>query len=259
MKITVCELNDREKKFKKDWEKLIHHVEKNKSDLVLLNEMPFGKWIASSKEVDDDLKAESFGIHNTWIKRIPEFNRAIVIYSKPVFKRGKLFNTAFVWTKEDGHKALHSKYYFPEEEHFYEASWFDSQEKSFEIFEVRKIKIGVLICSELWMLEHARSYGLQGADIIVTPRATGKKSVKQWLTCGQTAAMTSGAYSISSNRAGEGDDGFKWGGSGWVIRPGDGKIVGLTSGKEPFVTVKLNLKKASEAKQQYPLNIHPRK
>lgn len=255
MRVTVCQLSNKEKRFKRDWERLTQHTSKKKSDLVLLPELPFSSWIATSKDVDDDLKAEIVGKHESWIKRIPELNASIVVYTKPVLHKGKFYNTAFVWTKKNGHKKVRTKYYLPEEEHFYEESWFDRGERLMDLVETKGIKLGILICSELWFLEHARKLGKKGMDILLVPRATGASSVKKWLNCGKIAAISSGAFCLSSNRSGEGNKNFQWGGTGWVIRPKDGKILRQTNRKEPFRTVEIDLDLVKKAKKSYPLYI----
>jgi N-carbamoylputrescine amidase len=88
--------------------------------------------------------------------------------------------------------------------------------------------------------------------IIVTPRATGDASIENWLVGGRATAISSGAYSLSSNRSGPSKDGeVKFGGTGWVIDP-DGKVLGITSSQEPFVTIDIDLTAAEEAKLTYP-------
>ena len=58
MKVTVCELNDTTQDFEKDWEELVEHCSLNKSELVLLPEMPFYPWIANQITVDDKLRSD---------------------------------------------------------------------------------------------------------------------------------------------------------------------------------------------------------
>jgi len=35
MKVTVCEMNDSEEEFPRDWDRLVDHVQKEKSDLKI--------------------------------------------------------------------------------------------------------------------------------------------------------------------------------------------------------------------------------
>jgi N-carbamoylputrescine amidase len=64
--------------------------------------------------------------------------------------------------------------------------------------------------------------------------------------------VTSGAYSLSSNRGGVDADGTVWGGAGWIIEPEEGELLARTTGDEPFVTRELDLGAADAAKRSYP-------
>lgn len=256
MKITVCELADNQTQFKKDWQELRHHLDNNQTNLLLLPEMPFYKWLASGKNVSTELKLESVKAHGVWLSEIEKLNADYIVYSAPEFSGDKFLNTSFVFHKETGHRKLHTKALFPEEPHFWEATWFDKEEHiSFEACDLGSFSVGVLLCTELWFTEKARIYGKQNVDILLCPRATGKFSVEQWLTCGSAAAVISGAYCLSSNRSGCGESDFEWGGTGWIVEPITGKIIDKTSPQKKFSTQIIDLKKSASAKKEYPLNV----
>ena len=255
MKVSVCQLTNDRDQFEKEWEQLVSHCASNKSELVLLPEMPFHSWIANRVAVDPAKKAEAVAAHEKWLHRIEELGDAIVAYSKPVLEGEKFYNTAFVWTKDTGHQKVRSKYYFPEEEGFYEGTWFDREPKHFELIEVKGLKIGFLLCTEIWFTQYARNYGLEGMDFLLCPRATGKSSVAQWVRCGQTSSVISGAYCLSSNRSGIGENDFNWGGGSWISQPMDGELLGVTSDDVPFLTVDVDLEKTKLAKKDYPLYV----
>lgn len=249
MKVTICELNDNEELFERDWKNLVDHVKKEKSELVLLNELPFNQWIASKKGLNDEIKLSSQQKHETWLDRIPELASSIVIYSKPMLKGDKFHNTAFAWSKKDGHQKVHTKYYFPEEPHFWEESCYDREEKHFEVINVRGFNIGVLLCSEIWFTEYARQYAKQDIDLLLCPRATGHSSTEQWIRCGQTLAVISGAFCLSSNRSGLGENNFQWGGNAWISEPINGKLLALTSKEKPFISLEIDLDESKNAKK----------
>jgi predicted amidohydrolase len=256
MKFTVCELSDNESRFVDDWNELKDHVAENKPDLLLLPEMPFCKWVASQKNVKAELKIQSIEKHENWLSKLEELKAKQVVYSKPTIEGGKFLNTAFLFEKKSGHHKIHSKYFFPEEPHFWEETWYDrEEEKNFKVLEFGGIKIGVLLCTEMWFTEYARSYGKQGIDILLCPRATGFASVEQWVRCGQTLSIISGAYCLSSNKSGRDDDGFQWGGKGWIAAPMNGSLLGTTSAGEKFITREIDIQKSREAKIEYPLYV----
>jgi len=256
MKVTVCELSDNESKFIDDWNELKIYLDQNKPDLLLLPEMPFSKWIASEKKFSDRSKIESVGKHERWIIEMEQLNAERIVYSKPIIAGKKFFNTAFVFAKGTGHFKIHTKSFFPEEPHFWEETWFDHEGvKTFELLELGGIKFGVLLCTEMWFTQYARNYGKQGIDILLCPRATGIASRDQWIRCGQTISIISGAYCLSSNKSGAGDDHFQWGGSGWIAEPMNGNLLGVTSPNEKFVTREIDINRSREAKNEYPLYV----
>jgi len=249
-------MSDDESNFLVDWNELTIHLEQNEPDLLLLPEMPFGKWIASEKEVNEESKVKSVEIHKEWMIKMEQLNVRYIVYSKPVIAGDKFFNTAFLFEKGRGHSKVHTKAFFPEETFFWEETWFDHEEvKTFDLLEISGLKIGVLLCTEMWLIEYARQYAKKGIDILLCPRATGMTSVNQWIRCGQTLAIIAGSYCLSSNRSGHGDHNFQWGGSGWIAEPINGNLLGITTSHEKFITMEIDVTKSRAAKNEYPLYV----
>ena len=117
------------------------------------------------------------------------------------------------------------------------------------------MRIGFLLCTEIWFTQYARQYGLAGMDLLLCPRASGLSSIDQWIRCGQTSSIIGGAYCLSSNRSGFGEDNFSWGGAGWISQPMDGALLGVTTGDSPFVTVDIDIQKSKQAKMDYPIYV----
>jgi N-carbamoylputrescine amidase len=138
-------------------------------------------------------------MHDRWMSRLTELTPAMVMSSRPVISEGKHLNEAFVWDEVTGYKAVHHKYYLPDEEGWWEATWYERGEKDFTVIQSRRARIGFLICTELWFNLHAREYAKQGIELLVCPRATEITSTDKWIAGGRTAAVVSGAYCISSN------------------------------------------------------------
>src|SRR5215467_11747147 len=109
MQVTVCELSDNEFNFLDDWEQLIIHLNENKPDLLLLPEMPFCKWIASSKNVNHESKIESVEKHEIWISRIEQLDAKQILYSRPILSGDRFFNSAFLFERKTGHSKIHTK------------------------------------------------------------------------------------------------------------------------------------------------------
>jgi N-carbamoylputrescine amidase len=251
VKITVCELDNNPVGFQKNWKKLQRHLRKSHSNLLLLPELPFHPWIFRTKDFDPGMWKSLVSTHKAWIERIPELGVGTVLGTIPVDLNGKHLNQGFIWTREEGLKSLHGKAYLPNEDGFWEASWYQRAEVDFTPNRIGELFVGIMICTELWFFQHAREYGKKGVHLIVVPRATTLTSQDKWLTAGRVAAVVSGAYCISSNRyhlldPKENDDAL-----GWIIEP-DGEVLGTTSRDHPFLTIDIDIEVSNRAKETYP-------
>lgn len=256
MKITVCELNDDPDDFARDWQQLVALVKAEASDLVLLPEMPFYPWFAWKRRVDVAIWNQAVAAHDEWQSRLTELAPAAVLGSRPVTTDpvrtgGMRLNEGFVWEMETGYRPAHVKCLLPDEEGYWEASWYDRGDGIFEPIRSGEALIGFQICTEIWFTEHARAYGKMGVHLVATPRATMKATADKWLVAGRAAAVISGAFSLSSNRMNPEGRPVDLGGQGWIVGP-DGDVLGLTSREQPFVTLEVDLAEAERAKSTYP-------
>lgn len=251
MRVTVCELNTEADLFEADWHRLTAHTQAEQSELVVLPEMPFAPWFAWTPEVDDDVWEAAVAAHDHWLTRLPELGAGTVLGSRPVNRAGQRHNEGFVWEATTGYRRVHTKYYLPNEAGFWEATWYQRGEGVFAPVQAGDLKLGMLICTDLWFFEKARMYGKHGIHLLVNPRATMKSSVDKWLAGGRAAAVTSGAFCLSSNHINPEGRQADLGGQGWIIDP-DGRVLALTSRAQPFTTLTIDLAEAERAKQTYP-------
>jgi len=252
MKVTVCELRNGPNGLDRDWQALIEHVAFKKSDLVLLPEMTFHPWLAGTSQVKPEHWQAAVGAHDEWLNRLSELKTRIVIGTRPVIQDDKRLNQGYIWHADSGYTPVHAKYYLPDEKGYWEASWYDRGDQNFTAIQLDGIKYGFLICTELWFAAHARDYMRQGIDLLLCPRATPKHSADKWLAGGRTAAVISGAFCLSSNFSGPNIEESEFGGTGWVIEPEEGGVLGVTSTDRPFLTVEIDLAVAHKAKTTYP-------
>jgi N-carbamoylputrescine amidase len=255
MRVTVCQLRNNKNDLEHDWQRLIKYLASADSNLLLLPEMPFSPWLAETDQIDEKKWNQSVAEHDHWLSKLEELPVSLIAGTRPVLEGDKRYNEGFLWDSQQGYQPVHRKVNLPNEEGWWEASWYDKGPGNFDIVDVGDCRIGFLICSELWFNEHAREYMKQNVDILVTPRATPIASVEKWITAGKTASLVSGAYSLSSNFAPTQESSIDWGGKGWVIEPFEGEILVKTNAQLPFQTVEIDLSIAREAKFSYPRNI----
>jgi predicted amidohydrolase len=251
LKVTVCEFHDEPAELEEDWDRLVLHVKAESSDVVLLPEMPFVSWFARSQHFDLATWQQAVSAHDAWQTRFEELAPAVILSSRPMNGNGCRLNEGFVWERASGYRAAHTKYYLPDEAGFWEAAWYERGDERFAPVDVGGLRIGFVICTELWFMERARAYGKAGIHLLVTPRATEPASLDKWLTGGRTAAVVAGAFGLSSNRVSAGTGPAEFGGQGWIVSP-DGEVLGLTSRQHPFVTVEIDPSAAERAKTTYP-------
>ena len=157
----------------------------------------------------------------------------------------------FFLLEGDHYQPMHQKHYFPSEEGWHEASWFETALDGFELTEIADLKVGVLLCTELMFTEKARHYGRLCANLIVSPRASGKNT-NNWEAACAMASVTSGAYVLSSNRVGQSKENLpEFGGVGIAYAPG-GKRIGNTDKENPIKVIDIDIEASKKAQTEYP-------
>lgn len=248
MKATITQLDASQ--LDAEWQRLIDHVAANRSQLVLLPEMCFAPWFCTVPMRNDETWQDAVAAHDIWLARLPELGAEVVAGTAPRNIGEKRFNVAYVWSRQNGLHWAHQKTYLPNDEGYWEANWYDRAPVEFQTVCVQGLVIGFMICTEIWFLQHARRYAKLGVHILLNPRSTPRHTNAKWLAGGQTAAVISGAFCLSSNHAGQVDQ-LELGGAGWLCDP-DGVVLATTSDEQPFVTIDLDPGVAEAAKSTYP-------
>ena len=252
MKVTVCELSNNWLSSKGAWDDFVTHIRQEDSDLVVLPEMALYDWLAGTRHVDAKRWESAVEAHDYWIERFADLSASTVVGSRPIVRNGSRHNEGFVWRHDGGYRAVHTKYYLPDEEGFWEASWYQRGERRFTVTPIAGLNIGMMICSDLWFQAHAREYSKQAIHLLICPRATPVHTTERWVVGGRAAAVAAGAYCLSSNLSGPNLEGPNFGGRGWVIEPHLGDIIGTTSESKPLLTIDIDITEAEKAKLTYP-------
>lgn len=252
MKVTFVESPQEMAVDSEAWQVLSSAIKAQQTDVLVLNEMPFGKWLAAQKEFDEQQAIASIQAHDEGVPLLSELDVPLVLSSRPVrgeHESGKMANEAFALVNGE-YLAAHQKHFFPNEAGFYEPSWYEVKQKGFNVLKTEQLNVGFLLCTELMFNEWARFYGRQGAQLIAVPRATGQ-SYAHWKTAAAMAAIVSGCYVVSANRVGRYDDQQVFGGKGFAYAP-DGSLISETSDQQPVVSFEMDLDFVKHQQSEYP-------
>jgi len=253
VRVTVCELPDAtDPAFEDRLAALVDHAAREDSDLVVLPEMPFARWLPGSDPAGADPAAaweRAAAAHAERIDALDAFAPAAVVGSRPAVRQGARLNESFAHV--DGSvRRLSTKSYLPDEPGFREASWYEAGEGGFDPADVADLSLGPLVCTDLWASNEVRALGRAGVDLLVNPRVTERRTTEKWLAGARTMGVLAGAYLASSNRTGSAE-GVTFGGAGWVTSP-DGTVLARTDPDHPFATVEVDPAVADAAKATYP-------
>lgn len=251
MRVSVCQLSPEPGALEREWEALTAHTRAERSDLVLLPEMPFHPWLCGIRPADPAAWRAAVAAHDRWLERLDELGASCVLGTRPVSHGPGRRNEGFSWTREAGLHAGRAKHHLPDEPGFWEASWYGRGDADFPLLRAANAQVGFLICTELWFFERARAYGRSGAHLLVCPRATPAATLDKWIAGGRAAAVVAGAWCLSSGLAGS-SGGVSFGGGGWIVEPEEGELLGVTSAERPFLTLEIDLEAAERAKRTYP-------
>ena len=255
VRVTVVELPHEPGALEASWAALCRHAASADSELVLLPELAFVEAVWERCLYDRQRQKGIEDLSDQWLRRPSELRVPAVVGARPHSREGTALIEAFLWRAGDEEPtALRRKHFLPDEPGAWEARWFARGEPEFPVFRSGDLAFGVNICTELWALETYAGYAAQGAQAILSPRATATATIDKWLAVGRVAAIRSGAYSLSSNRV---DPTGTCGGGGWILDP-DGRLLGLTRAEEPFVTATLDLASPAAARTTYPRSVFRR-
>lgn len=174
LKVTVCQIDPRAGQLDQYLSALTDHVHSERSDFLLLPEMSFSEWLAADPTPDPERWSKAVNDHARYIEKLGSLGARAVMGTRPITNTaGSRRNEAYLWTADTGSAAgVREKYYLPDEDGYWEHSWYDRGPKTFDTARWAEVRIGVQICTEMWFFEWARHYAAARADLLCVPRAT---------------------------------------------------------------------------------------
>jgi omega-amidase len=133
---------------------------------------------------------------------------------------------------------------------------FDSEKKYFKagsdypVFDTPIGRLGIMICWDTAFPEVARSYALQGIDILIVPTNWEKPYQDDWDLMTRARALDNIVYVVSANRVGP-DETLDWFGHSNIIDPLGRPIAQLNEEIEGYITASLDLGWPAQLKASY--------
>jgi len=250
--VTVCEISDREEYFLRDWIDLNLHLKKSNPTLLLVPDLAFFEWtgyelLSRKSELKASLENQAF-----WISKLATLHVEYIFYSKLIVEGERYFKASCLYDKKSGHQIVRKVEIIKQKDNAYSLKSPRSTNECI-LIEIEFYKIGIALDTELWTTAIGDYLGKSGIDILLCPRASSKESVEQWIRQGQTMAVLSGAFCLSSNKTRLSRNNFQWGGRAFITEPFTGMLLGSTNNYKRFLTLKLDMKKSREAKSKFPL------
>ncbi|WP_291731788.1 carbon-nitrogen hydrolase family protein [Leisingera sp. F5] len=259
MRVTIANWDPRPEARAAQTEALAAHAAAERSDLVLLPEMPLSLWLAISPERDAALWQQSVSDHESSLDELGKQLGTGLAGSRPVLNAtDQPRNRAFLWRENRIAAEPHEKAALPEEDGYWESRWYGAGEQQTAPLDWNGVRFGFAICTELWDWAHACRLSQAGAEVLLVPRATPDVGSDIWISGASALAVRSGCYVLSSNFAYPAADGFAFEGLSVAVDP-DGEVLAVTSEEQPFATVSVSASAARDAKATYPRYVFDKK
>ena len=136
----------------------------------------------------------------------------------------------------------------------YEPYYFHQPNLGFPVFQTAFARIGISICYDRHFPEVARAYGVQGAQLLITPSATsGPQSERVWELEQQAHALANGFFLGAINRVGYGAprDSSAFFGKSFFCDPGGEIIAQGGRQKEEVVLADLDIGETEAIKERW--------
>lgn len=162
-----------------------------------------------------------------------------------------IYNSALLATPDEDIK-IYRKMHLPDFSVFDEARYFRRWDGSMETWNVRGVKLGTMICYDIFFPEIARAYTYMGAKILVTISATPDFSRPLFHILAQSRAIENTVYFIWVNNVGT-FEGIGFAGGSRVVAPLGSITYDAPLIKEDVKTIKLDMKSVAIAREKRPV------
>ncbi len=179
----------------KNIQTMVNAVRAADADLVVFPELATSGYLfLEQKEVADTASAVPSPMSDAFSKAAVDTDTAVVV-GFPEKADGVYYNSALIATPDGKVQVYRKNHVFNEEKLFFKPG-----NLGFPVFEVKGVKVGVLVCFDHMFPESARTLALKGAQIICHPANLVLPGFAQITSC--CRALENGVFWILANRHG---------------------------------------------------------
>ena len=174
------------------------------ADIICFPEIFNLLWFPHQKEKDFFQLAEpTDGKTITTMQEVAARKKVALIC--PIFEidHDLFFNTAVIIGKSGEIIGKYRKVHIPDIPLWHEKYYFSPGDTGFPVFEINRMKLGVLICWDVFFPEAFRLLALSGVQTVFCPTASAFESHQRWETMIRAQAIANGIYVFRVNRIGE--------------------------------------------------------
>ena len=219
-------------------EKLVGNA---KGDLIVLPELFATGYTFISKEEAESMAETTGGKTAKFLMGLAKKTGAVVVGGFIEKDGNQIFNSSMIVSGSEvlgTYRKLHLYYK--------EKLWFSPGNKPLEIYEVKKAKVGIMICFDWFFPETIRSLALLGADIIAHPANLVLPYCQRAMI---TRCLVNRVFAVTSNRIGNerrGENNFTFTG-GSQITSYNGDVLSSAPKEKPHIDfVKIDVKQARD-------------
>ena len=200
-----------------------------KADLIVLPELFATGYTFISKEEAESMAEKTEGETAKFLMGLAEKTGAVVVGGFIEKDGNQIFNSSMIVSDNEvlgTYRKLHLYYK--------EKMWFSPGNKPLETYDVKKTKVGIMICFDWFFPETIRSLALLGADIIAHPANLVLPYCQNAMT---TRCLINRVFGVTSNRIGtevRGEDNFTFTG-GSQITAYNGEVLSSAPKDKPHI------------------------
>jgi len=221
----------------KNFEQVNNLVRKIKADLIVLPELFATGYTFISKNEAELSSEKRDGETAEFLIELAKKTGGIIVAGFVEKDSNQIYNSSLIVTEKEvlgTYRKIHLYYK--------EKLWFSPGNKPLEVYDVKNVRIGIMICFDWFFPETTRSLSLFGADIIAHPANLVLPYCQRAMI---TRCLINRVFAVTSNRIGNevrGEDNFAFTG-GSQITSYNGDILSSAPKDKPhvdFVEIEVN-------------------